>query len=268
MVDKCITPDNKILRYNLYNGFTWLHINDVCSVLNIKYQTRKFKDLTTQRFRTNNADGKVTKQRFILLSHVERLYKRSSEIKAIRWISETFHVHYIDKTNLESNKYTDFLLKLFKNESLNDEIKQEIKIFLENDKPKKSESIESTPTPKPKVDPIIPGKIEPEPEFDNITSGSIVLNQRCECYYVREDGHLYIDLETLLGELECNWSALAFENDKNYNTKWFEVERHLRYGPRMVETVFIHYKDVSKLQRFIPEHVNPESTLKQIATLF
>ena len=54
MVEIAKTADGKCVRYVSSSNQTWLHARDICNVLDIKYQTKKFRDLMTRKFKTAN----------------------------------------------------------------------------------------------------------------------------------------------------------------------------------------------------------------------
>jgi len=261
MVEIAKTPIGKSLRYVSSNQQTWFHARDICEILEIKYQTKKFRSLMTRKFKTPNKVFKKVNQLYVLKRDLETLYRKSTEVEAIRWISDTFKVNHIQTKRVKENKYTDFLMDLFNDPIMDPALKQKIKVFIENDFLETAKPIQQ-PKPKPKPKPSPKPIVRPK---NDITKSIYVGGGWL--YYIWVDETLYLDMEMLIGLLRIDWPLEVFENDDTFNTRWIEIKKRLRNGPVVLETMMVDYKSLERFSDMAPSHLDKTEIIRKINSL-
>ena len=88
------------------------------------------------------------------------------------------------------------------------------------------------------------------------------------CHHFKRDGKIYVELETILGELRIDWSPLAFIDDPTFETLEETVIKQNRGRPFEVPTVFIHIKEVQKLSKMRGPDSDLNNVYQKLDTLF
>jgi hypothetical protein len=245
------------VRYLTRQQTTWIHATDVCTILQLKYQTKKFKNLVTQRILTRNKANRRTLQLYVLAAELVHIYKKSTNSHARRWLTNTFSVTHLEKSK-HQNRYTEMLTTLFNDEEMCPRLRKKIKLFLEEDG--SLPPINSIVEVQPDIE------VEADPETD-LKIRKIYFGD-CMCHHFKRDGKIYVELETILGELRIDWSPLAFIDDQNFETVEETVIKQNRGRPFEVPTVFIHIKEVQKLSKMRGPDSDLNNVYQKLDTLF
>ena len=80
----------KTVRFTTQSSTTFIHCQDLFSILGVDWNSRKVKNCCTKKFRCPDRSAKMQPQTFLASTSLEQALARSKRLEKVAWLREVF----------------------------------------------------------------------------------------------------------------------------------------------------------------------------------